>query len=153
MMNKKGFTLVELMVVIVIIGVLAAVALPKFADAINKSKCSEAPNILGQIGSGEATYYAENSVYVPFAVIAAGAANPAGATLIGVNVKSNTFTYAVAHTANDQDFTATAAIRADLGKVGDGTSISLDDNGNKGIGAVAGGGSETLAATYIKSWN
>jgi MSHA pilin protein MshA len=36
--NKKGFTLVEMLIVIVIIGILAAIATPKFADLINKSK-------------------------------------------------------------------------------------------------------------------
>ena len=40
-MNRKGFTLVELMVVIVIIGVLAAVAIPKFAEATSKARVTE----------------------------------------------------------------------------------------------------------------
>jgi prepilin-type N-terminal cleavage/methylation domain-containing protein len=64
MMNKKGFTLVELMVVIVIIGVLAAVAIPKFSAATNKAKTSEFPTILSTIVSGEKTFNAEMDRYV-----------------------------------------------------------------------------------------
>ena len=43
---KKGFTLIELMVVIVIIGVLAALAIPKFTDASTKAKISEIPTVI-----------------------------------------------------------------------------------------------------------
>ena len=45
--TSKGFTLIELMVVIVIIGVLAALAIPKFMDAATKAKMSEIPTVVG----------------------------------------------------------------------------------------------------------
>ncbi len=63
MMNKKGFTLVELMVVIVIIGVLAAVALPKFSDAINKGRASEIPKKLNEIVAQSSIYEGETGAY------------------------------------------------------------------------------------------
>ena len=46
-MKRQGFTLIELMVVIVIIGVLASLAIPRFTEASAKAKAAEAPNVIG----------------------------------------------------------------------------------------------------------
>ena len=50
--NKQGFTLIELMVVIVIIGVLASLAIPRFTEASAKAKMGEAPRIIASFESG-----------------------------------------------------------------------------------------------------
>ncbi|MBN1294385.1 MAG: prepilin-type N-terminal cleavage/methylation domain-containing protein [Candidatus Latescibacteria bacterium] len=65
--NEKGFTLVELMIVVVIIGILASIAIPKFSSLIGKTKASEAKQILGQIVQGEKTYYFTSDAYITFA--------------------------------------------------------------------------------------
>ena len=62
-LTKKGFTLVELMVVIVIVGILAAVAIPKFTMASHKAKASEFPTVLAQIFTAELAYEAETGSY------------------------------------------------------------------------------------------
>ena len=62
--NRKGFTLVELMIVVAIIGILAAIAIPNFLNFRLKAKTSEAKSNLGGIRSTEIAYVAEWNMYV-----------------------------------------------------------------------------------------
>jgi len=62
---NKGFTLIELMIVIVIIGILASIAIPKFSMASYKAKTSEFPTILQQIYNMELIAQAETGEYKP----------------------------------------------------------------------------------------
>lgn len=57
--NKKGFTLIELMIVVAIIGILAAIAIPKFADLIRKSNEGATKGNLGSVRSAISIYYGE----------------------------------------------------------------------------------------------
>jgi type IV pilus assembly protein PilA len=61
--NKKGFTLIELMIVVAIIGILAAIAIPNFLRYQAKSKQSEAKVLLDGIFTSETAYFAEQNVY------------------------------------------------------------------------------------------
>ncbi len=61
--NKKGFTLIELMIVVAIIGILAAIAIPNFLKYQAKSKTSEAKVNLKAIFTSEQSYYAEKNIY------------------------------------------------------------------------------------------
>ena len=60
-MKKQGFTLIELMVVIVIMGILAAVAVPKLFGMIAKSKASEVGPAAGTYVKLQQAYYSESS--------------------------------------------------------------------------------------------
>ena len=61
--NKKGFTLIELMIVVAIIGVLAAIAIPNFLNYQCKAKQSEAKSGLGTIRTTQEAYFAEYDTY------------------------------------------------------------------------------------------
>ena len=69
--KNHGFTLVELMIVIVIIGVLAAIAVPIYTSNVQKAKMSEADAALGTIRTQLRIYKAENGDYPTVAVAAA----------------------------------------------------------------------------------
>ena len=60
-MKKQGFTLIELMVVIVIMGILAAVAVPKLFGMIAKSKASEVGPAAGTYVKLQQAYFSENN--------------------------------------------------------------------------------------------
>jgi len=61
--TKSGFTLVELAVVIVIIGVLAAFAVPRFRASVERSKAAEAFNYLSSIQAAMERYHARQATY------------------------------------------------------------------------------------------
>ncbi|HWS15629.1 MAG TPA: prepilin-type N-terminal cleavage/methylation domain-containing protein [Candidatus Methylomirabilis sp.] len=70
--SKKGFTLIELMIVVAIIGILAAIAIPNFLKFQAKSRTTEARTNLGAIFTGQTSFYGEANTYGTFANIGWG---------------------------------------------------------------------------------
>jgi len=63
MSSRRGFSLVELAVVVIIIGVLAAFGVPRFRDSVERAKASEAVSFLSSIRSAQERYQARTGVY------------------------------------------------------------------------------------------
>lgn len=61
--SRRGFTLIELMIVVIVVGVLAAVAIPMYQIVPERSKALEATSGLGMVRNAMRAYYNEHRTY------------------------------------------------------------------------------------------
>jgi len=131
MNNQKGFTLIELMIVIAIVGILAAVALPAYQDYTIRAKLAEPMAALSEAKSSMAEYF-----------VAMGKL-PANATAAGIRTSIGTTLTSSMAVSSDGTLTVTLTGDASLGDAADedfSLSLISSTDGQLQYKCVAGSG-------------
>jgi len=133
---QKGFTLIELMIVVAIIGILAAVAIPAYQDYIARAQVSEAVSLLGSGKTPMAEYYADKGTWPGAASSVMGNTTGKYTQSIGLNSASG----------------GTIALSATMKSSGINANVT-----SKGVALFTTDGGKTwtctLTATYITAAN
>lgn len=130
MKNKKAFTLIELMVVVIIIGILASISIPSFNKSMENARAKEAHTTLELIYNAEKVYRLDKKAYC----IAPSATSPNWANFFNPyienpNLNSEYYNYII--TGNSTSYTA----RADR-KGTDPRYYTIDQTGTK-LGSIS----------------
>ena len=129
----KGFTLIELMIVVAIIGVLSAIAIPSYSKYLIRGKRAEARNALLHIAASQERYYSDNNQYGLFNEIDRGPYKLAGGNDYVYSENSN-YKIRVEFDPDNQGFKLTA--RPETFSDPECTKITLKNTGGKGKGGT-----------------
>jgi type IV pilus assembly protein PilE len=108
---EKGFSLIELMIALAILGIIIAVALPSYRGNVIKARRGDAQQILNSHAQALERYYSTNGRYVTVA----------GQTTCGVASVTATANYTYSVSCTDNTFTVTATPVSGSGQASDGT--------------------------------
>ena len=126
--KELGFTLIELMITVAIVGILAAVAYPAYTDQIRKGRRAECRSGLLQSMQQQERYYSQFNTYVSFA---AGATNAKTKAFSG-DTLANSACKIKATTCTSGNLTQCVDLQATMVKTEPVSMLSLNSNGDKG---------------------
>jgi type IV pilus assembly protein PilE len=131
-MLPRGFTLFELLVVLVLVGVIAAFAMPAYRRHVVRVNRSEAMTLLLQLQSAEEAHYLRHDAYTT----SVEAAPPAGLGL-SANSVSNKYAVAVALATDGQSYIATASPVGSQSEDLECLAFSIDARGRRAVTGTA----------------
>ena len=121
MKNMRGVTLMELMIVVVIIGILTAIAYPSYTQFVERAKRTEAKALLLQIAIDQERFYLQNSIFGDMADLQ-----------FDEPQITDSEAYSVTITANDaSNFSATATYQLGGQEAGKCLTFTIDGRGTK----------------------
>ena len=106
--NEKGFTLIELMIVIAIIGILAAIAIPQFSAYRTRSYNSSAQSDVRNIATAQEAYYVDASTYTGTIATLTGSTYgymQSGNVAVSAGADANGYTITGYHSSGDKTYT------------------------------------------------
>ena len=151
---QQGFTLIELMIVVAIIGILAAIAIPAYQDYVVRSQVTEGLNLASAVKAGVSEAYANTGSW-PADLTAAGGDStnvPKGKYVTSVTVNTGEIIIAYGDQANSAILTKTLTLRPGISNNNDVIWVCGTAAAPAGFGTAGYNGSGATAPTILPKY-